>query len=107
MSASQPIAQDYLDAFRPYEASLETLYAEPDIERYQLLFERIVRLLKVPSPFNLALPDPFRNTALNYLSGQPETVAFMNEARNRHFMLSDIYDYVLHANSASKFVARR
>jgi gluconate kinase len=51
-------------------------------------------MLTQPSAFNLRLPEQFRATAFHYLDGDPQTVAHMSTAENRHFMLSDLFDYV-------------
>ena len=69
-------------------------YLEPEDERYRLLFDQMCRLLLLPSPFNLQMPQEFRRTARLYLDGDPATLAHMRTAQMRHFMLSDLYDYV-------------
>ena len=59
-----------------------------------LLFDQICRLLTQPSAFNLSLPAQFRTTAFRYLEGDAHTVAHMTNVENRHFMLSDLFDYI-------------
>jgi len=68
--------------------------AAPDDERFRLLFEQICQLLVQASAFNLAMPQEFRRTAQRWLAGDPATRTHMGEASMRHFMLSDLYDYV-------------
>lgn len=94
-----PDARDYLSLFANYrdeagERDFGRVYLEPEDERYRLLFEQVCRLLVQWSPFNQALPPEFQRTARLYISGDPETVAHMRSAEMRHFMLSDLYDYV-------------
>jgi len=67
---------------------------EPEDERFRLLFDQICRMLTQPSSFNLSLPEQFRTTAFRYLEGDAHTVAHMKAVENRHFMLSDLFDYI-------------
>lgn len=90
-----PDSEDYLHCFDMYGKDIRTIYLEEDDVRYEFLFVRILRLLIQSSPFNLKIPDPFKVTARKYLHGDPETRAHMNVAENRHFMLSDLYDFVV------------
>ena len=90
----KPDGDDYLALFGRYKADFGDVYLEPEDETYRLLFDQICRMLTKPSPFNLGLPDQFRTTAFRYLDGDPHTVAHMSNIENRHFMLSDLYDYV-------------
>jgi len=96
---SSPTAQDYLALFSRYqganrERDFGAVYLEADHEGYRLLFEQVCRLLVVPSPFNRAMPPEFRRTARLYLAGDKQTLSHMRRAEMRHFMLSDLYDYV-------------
>jgi hypothetical protein len=91
---SKPNAQDYLELFEAYGKDFGTAYLEPEDERYRLLFEQVCHLLSRPSPFNLSMPQEFRTSAQRYLAGDAKTVAQLREPQNRHFMLSDLYDYV-------------
>jgi hypothetical protein len=70
------------------------VYMEPEDDRYRLLFEQMCHLLVRNSEFNLAMPQEFRRTAQRYLDGDPKTTSHMRTAQLRHFMLSDLYDYV-------------
>jgi hypothetical protein len=93
-----PDARDYLMLFARYHDEgghhdFGRAYLEPDDERYRLLFEQVCRLLLRSSPFNRAMPREFRRTARLYVSGDPST-EHMRSAEMRHFMLSDLYDYV-------------
>jgi predicted NAD/FAD-dependent oxidoreductase len=94
-----PDAADYLTLFSQYRADSGTqdfgaAYLEPADERYRLLFEQVCRLLVKSSDFNRAMPQEFRNTARLYLRGDRHTLKHMAQADMRHFMLSDLYDYV-------------
>jgi len=94
-----PDAEVYLSLFAHYgDASgafdFGRAYLEPEDERYRLLFEQVCRLLVRPSPFNRAMPPECQRTARRYLSGDPETTDHMRVPQMRHFMLSDLYDYV-------------
>jgi len=90
----QPDADAYLALFGRYRQDFGDVYLGPPDDRYRLIFEQVCHMLKQPSPFNLSLPVPFRATALRYLAGDPPTLAHMKEADNRHFMLSDLFDYI-------------
>lgn len=94
-----PNVDDYLTLFAHYRAaagarSFGSAYLEPADERYRLLFEQLCRLLVKSSPFNRAMPQEFRHTARLYLRGDRRTLDKMSHADMRHFMLSDLYDYV-------------
>lgn len=90
----KPDAQDYLDLFGQYKKDFGPVYTEPEDDRYRLLFDQICRLLVQPSDFNLSMPQEFRATAQRYLAGEEATVAHVRDPEIRHFMLSDLYDYV-------------
>ena len=90
----KPEAQDYLKIFETYGKDFGPVYLEPEDERYRLLFEQICHLLIQPSSFNLSMPQEFRVSAKRYLSGDEKTVALLRAPQNRHFMLSDLYDYM-------------
>ena len=91
---SNPDAQHYLDLFEAYGKDFGPAYLEPDDERYRLLFDQICHLLTRTSDFNLSMPQEFRISAQRYLAGDESTVAHLRNPQNRHFMLSDLYDYV-------------
>lgn len=90
----KPAAQDYLKLFEAYGRDFSTVYLEPEDDRYRLLFEQICHLLTQPSSFNLSMPQEFRISAERYLAGDKKTVAKLRHPQNRHFMLSDLYDYM-------------
>lgn len=90
----KPDLDDYMDLFKRYGKDFGAAYLEPEDERFRFLFDQICRLLAQPSKFNLSLPEPFRTTAHRYLAGDEVTVAHMRIVENRHFMLSDLFDYV-------------
>jgi hypothetical protein len=94
-----PDAQDYLTLFGAYQDETGAhdfgqAYLEPEDERYRLLFEQVCRFLVKSSAFNGRMPQEFRRTARLYLRGDEKTLAHMRTAEMRHFMLSDLYDYV-------------
>ena len=91
---SKPDADDYLALFARYREDFGDVYLEPDDERFRLLFDQICRMLAKPSAFNLGLPGQFRATAMRYLDGDEATLAHMTAPENRHFMLSDLFDYI-------------
>ncbi len=89
----QPDIDDYLSLFRLYEQPL-TVPAEPRGERLRFPFERVVRLLSLPSEFNRSLPSPFLEVAERYTHGDSATAAHFRYDENRQFFLSDLRDYV-------------
>ena len=94
-----PDPDAYLALFARYRDELGGLdfgraYLSPEDDRYRLLFDQLCRLLTRPSAFNLAMPQEFRRTAHRYLAGDARTQAHMRTPEMRHFMLSDLYDYV-------------
>jgi hypothetical protein len=92
-----PDADDYLRLFQQYGRDISGVYLEEVDEagdRYRLLFEQACALLIQASSFNLAMPQEFRRTAARWARGEAATVAQMADAELRHFMLSDLYDYV-------------
>lgn len=91
---TNPDADDYLLLFARYGKDFGAAYLEPEDDRYRLLFDHICRLLVKPSDFNLRMPSEFRSTASRYLAGDQATLQHMRDPQNRHFMLSDLYDYV-------------
>ncbi len=91
---NKPDARDYLELFATYGKDLSKVYLEPEDERYRLLFEQVCNLLIRHSDFNLGMPQEFRTSARRYLAGDRATVAHLRNPQNRHFMLSDLYDYV-------------
>jgi hypothetical protein len=97
--SSCPAAHDYLKLFLPYHGASSAedfgaVYLESEHEGYRLLFEQVCRLLVLSSPFNQAMPPEFRRTARLYLAGDRVTLEHMRRPEMRHFMLSDLYDYV-------------
>jgi hypothetical protein len=107
MTTATADAGDYLRLFERWHALLpeavgpdvardfgDVYQAGTDDERFRLLFQQVCQLLVTPSPFNLAMPQEFRRTAQQWLNGDAATRAHMGEAQMRHFMLSDLHDYV-------------
>jgi len=93
--SNTPTLEDYVRLFEAYGEDISAVYLKPSDTRYEFLFEQAARLLVQPSDFNLTLPKPFRITAQNYLNGDEKTVRHMRYPENRHFMLSDLYDFVM------------
>ncbi len=91
---TKPDGEDYLALFSRYKTDFGDVYMDPEDDRFRLLFEQICKLLTQPSAFNLGLPEQFRTTAFRYLDGERGTVKHMSKAENRHFMLSDLFDYI-------------
>lgn len=89
-----PDVQDYLDLFALYGGDLAKIYLEPADDRYRFLFEQICRLLVQPSAFNRQIPPPFVATARSYLAGDVGTLAKLGDPEVRHFMMSDLFDYI-------------
>jgi hypothetical protein len=91
---THPDADDYLKLFGRYDKDFGPVYLEPHDERYRFLFEQVCQLLLEVSGFNLSMPQEFRRTAQQWTRGDAATVTHMGDPLNRHFMLSDLYDYV-------------
>ena len=94
-----PKAADYLALFDRYREAMGAMdpgrvYLAPEDERFKLLFHQVCHLLAQSSPFNRAMPPEFRLTAQRYLRKEPATMRQMGEPQVRHFMLSDLYDYM-------------
>ena len=94
-----PEALSYLRLFARYgdpsrPRDFGSAYLEPEDERYRLLFDQVCHLLVLPSAFNRAMPQEFVRTARLYLAGDAATLSHMRTAQMRHFMLSDLHDYV-------------
>lgn len=105
MTRTQPALDDYLRLFEAYGEDISSVYLKPNDSRYELLFEQAARLLAIPCIFNETIPKPFRITAQKYLAGDEKTVRHMSYPENRHFMLSDLYDFItlknaIHSRSA-------
>jgi hypothetical protein len=91
---NHPDADDYLSLFGRYQRDFGPAYLDPEDERYRLLFEQVCQLLLPASAFNLSMPQEFRRTAHQWATGDTATHLHMRDPQNRHFMLSDLYDYV-------------
>jgi hypothetical protein len=117
LAPTPPDADDYLRLFARWHTMLREdvgpddgrdfgdVYKGSDDERYRLLFEQVCHLLTLASPFNLGMPQEFRRTARQWLDGDAATLRHMGDVQNRHFMLSDLYDYV-HLSKAMGVVWR-
>lgn len=99
MTRIQPTLDDYVRLFEAYGEDISSVYLKPNDSRYELLFEQAARLLAAPSAFNDTIPKPFRITAQKYLAGDDKTTRHMGYPENRHFMLSDLYDFITLTNA--------
>ncbi|GAB6041098.1 hypothetical protein [Endothiovibrio diazotrophicus] len=95
-----PKIDDYLALFRLYEGALKEP-VEPRGERFELLFDQVIRLLHSPSPLNNEIPFPFRDVARRFSDNDAATVEHFRYDENRQFFLSDLYDF-LHLLAAKK-----
>ncbi|MGB0659716.1 MAG: hypothetical protein ACPGNV_05995 [Mangrovicoccus sp.] len=95
MSQENPTLDDYLRIFAQYGEEVQAIYMEPPDDRYELLFERMIRLLIKPSQFNLTLPEEFRIFASQYRAGDADVVRQLEDRDTRHFMLSEVHDYIM------------
>lgn len=91
-----PDLDGYLRLFAPYEGQLRDFAAsgEPFGNRFALLFRQVLRLLIRPSELNQRMPEPFIEVARRYLRGDHATVRHFSYEENRHFFLSDLYDWL-------------
>jgi hypothetical protein len=101
LPSDSPSSHDYMKLFTRYRDDVGEgardfgqAYMEPEDDRYRLLFEQMCHLLVRDSEFNRRMPQEFRHTAQRYLEGDAKTTLQMRAAQMRHFMLSDLYDYV-------------
>ncbi|SMF28405.1 hypothetical protein SAMN02745866_01823 [Alteromonadaceae bacterium Bs31] len=96
MSRSLPELEDYIRLFDIYGKELGSIYKEEGSDDpYAFLFQQIVYMLTKPSPFNLSLPEAFRLVAQRYYRGDKATLSQLNDFDNRHFMLCDLYDFIM------------
>ena len=99
MSASE--IEAYLRLFRPYAERLRDFQGRegPYGDRFALLFRQVIRRVAErpvgPFSLNARLPKPFVEVAQRYLTGDHETVRHFSYEENRHFYLSDLYDWLL------------
>jgi len=92
-----PELADYLRLFRPYAERLRDFQGREGAfgDRFALLFRQVVRRVVQPGGLNDRLPRPFVEVALRYLRGDHQTVRYFSYEENRHFYLSDLYDWLL------------
>ena len=86
----------YLKLFAPYVEQLRQFSGREGEYggRFALLFRQVVRLLAVSARFNQQLPKPFVGVAQHYLEREAETVRHFSYEDNRHFFLSDLFDWL-------------
>lgn len=88
-----PEAHHYLALLRLYRKELRLVSGSPG-DRFELLFQQVIRLLRTPSPFNRSLPTPFLDIARRYSTRDRHTLEHFRHDENRQFFLSDLYDYL-------------
>jgi hypothetical protein len=93
--------EEYLRLFRPYEERLRDFQGRegPYGDKFALLFRQVIRRVvqhpAVPGTLHGRMPRPFVEVAQRYLAGEYETVRHFSYEENRHFYLSDLYDWLL------------
>lgn len=96
MSKRAPELEDYLRIFDMYPADLSAIYKdEGSTDHYALLFEQLMHMLVRQSRYNSSLPLEFVLTAQRYVRGESETMEHLGDMDNRHFMLCDLYDFIM------------
>lgn len=86
----------YNRLFSPYQDQLK-YFEGRDGEygaRFALLFRQILRLLVLPGDLNDLMPRTFGEVAKRYLGGDADTVRHFSYEDNRHFFLSDLFDWL-------------
>ncbi|MES9814702.1 MAG: hypothetical protein ABW161_17605 [Candidatus Thiodiazotropha sp.] len=88
--------ESYLRLFAPYETQLRQFSGREGEygARFALLFLQVVRLLIKPEGINRLIPKPFIKVARRYLRKEHEVVMHFSYEDNRHFFLSDLYDWL-------------
>lgn len=86
----------YLKLFAPYVEQLRQFSGREGEYggRFALLFRQVVRLLMSSASINQQIPKPFIKVARRYLARDDETVRHFSYEDNRHFFLSDLYDWL-------------
>ncbi len=90
----------YLRLFQPYTEQLRDFQGREGSfgDRFALLFRQVIRKVAEPPRSQISLttrmPKPFVEVAQRYLSGDYETVRHFSYEENRHFYLSDLYDWL-------------
>lgn len=87
----------YLRLFAPYKEQLRQFDGRKGKYggRFALLFRQVLRLLIIPAELNQQIPKLFVEVAQRYLSNERATVEHFSYEDNRHFFLSDLYDWLL------------
>jgi hypothetical protein len=93
---SQVDLASYYQLFAPYEKQLRQFKGREGEHggRFALLFRQILRLLVQPSEINRSIPRTFIKVAQRYLAKDQEVVMHFSYEDNRHFFLSDLYDWL-------------
>jgi hypothetical protein len=86
----------YLKLYAPYVEQLRQFSGREGEYggRFALLFRQILRLLMSSTSINRQIPKPFIKVAQRYLQRDEETVRHFSYEENRHFFLSDLFDWL-------------
>ena len=86
----------YYKLFSPYEEQLRQFKGREGEHggRFALLFRQVLRLLVQPTELNQLIPRTFIKVAQRYLAKEKEVVMHFSYEDNRHFFLSDLYDWL-------------
>lgn len=86
----------YLRLFAPYVEQLHEFSGRkgPYGNRFALLFRQTLRMLVSPLEINARVPLPFLEVARRYLEQDADTIRHFSYEENRHFFLSDLYDWL-------------
>ncbi|GEM_PF-1205084 len=86
----------YQQLFAPYEDQLQqfTVRENEFGGRFALLFRKVIRLLVIPGGINEDIPRMFIEVAWHYLQKDADIIRHFSYEENRHFFLSDLYDWL-------------
>ncbi|MES9965126.1 MAG: hypothetical protein ABW116_16490 [Candidatus Sedimenticola sp. 20ELBAFRAG] len=86
----------YLRLFEPYREQLKQFDGREREYggRFSLLFRQVLRMLVRPAELNQQIPKLFVTVAHKYFDGDKETIRHFSYEDNRHFFLSDLYDWL-------------
>lgn len=86
----------YFKLFSSYEEQLRNFRGREGGHggRFALLFRQVLRLLVQPTELNQLIPRTFIKVAQRYLAKDQEVVMHFSYEDNRHFFLSDLYDWL-------------
>ncbi|MET0116868.1 MAG: hypothetical protein ABW090_05545 [Sedimenticola sp.] len=92
----QALLDAYLRLFEPYKEQLKQFDGREGEygSRFALLFRQVLRMLVRPEELNQQIPKLFVTVAHKYFAGDKETIRHFSYEDNRHFFLSDLYDWL-------------